>query len=81
MAHNFLNNRSCNDDFCFNGRIYYSQIELEEFDAKLEALCAAIELELNGHEDDIIRPSFDNDDDELFVFDSDRAFLEFYCLF
>ena len=41
----------------------------------------AEELKLNGHEDDIIRPSFDDDDCELFVFDSDRAFREFYCIF
>lgn len=81
--HQFLNNRSCNDDFYFRNIRDFGDSDpyLEEIDAKLEALCAAEELKLNGHEDDIIRPPFDDDDCELFVFDSDRAFREFYCIF
>lgn len=72
----FLNQRSCNDDYV--PWYYYLKPDpyLEYIDAKLEAICAAEELELNGREDDIIRPPFD-DDEELFV-DSDRIFPDYY---
>ena len=72
----FLNQRSCNDDYV--PWYYYLKPDpyLEYIDAKLEAMCAAEELELNGREDDIIRPPFD-DDEELFV-DSDRIFPDYY---
>lgn len=35
---------------------------LESIDAKLETICADMELALNGYEDDIIRTNFDDDD-------------------
>jgi len=73
----FLNQRSCNDDYI--PWYYYLESDpyLEYIDAKLEAMCAAEELELNGRENDIIRPPFDDDDEELFV-DSDRIFPDYY---
>ena len=35
---------------------------LESIDAKLETICADMELALNGHDDDIICHNFDDDD-------------------
>jgi hypothetical protein len=52
---------------------------LEALDAKLEALCADYEKMLNGSEDDIIRPDFDDDDDiERMKYREDREFNR-YC--
>jgi len=42
--------------------------KLEALDAKLEAMCAEIENSLNGSEDDIVRPDFDNDADMIFEY-------------
>ena len=52
---------------------------LEALDAKLEALCADYEKMLNGSEDDIIRPDFDDDDDiERMKYREDREYNR-YC--
>jgi hypothetical protein len=53
--------------------------KLEALDAKLEAICANFEKLLNGSEDDIIRPDFDDDDDiERMNYREDREYKR-YC--
>ena len=52
---------------------------LEALDAKLEAICADYEKRLNGSEDDIIRPDFeDNGDIERMKYREDRDYNR-YC--
>ena len=41
---------------------------LEALDAKLEAICADYEKRLNGSEDDIVRPDFDDDAETIFEY-------------
>jgi hypothetical protein len=52
---------------------------LEALDAKLEAICAEFEKKLNGSEDDIVRPDFEDDDDiERIKYREDRDYKR-YC--
>ena len=51
---------------------------LEALDAKLEAICADYQKRLNGSEDDIIRPDFDDDDDiKRMEYREDRDYKRF----
>jgi len=77
MSTRFYKMRSCNDDYvpltCFE-----ADAKLEALDAKLEAICADFEKMLNGSEDDIIRPDFDDDNDvEQIKYREDREYKRF----
>ena len=76
-AARFYNMRSCNDDYVPLTR-FEADAKLEALDAKLEALCADFEKMLNGSEDDIIRPDFDDDNDvEQIKYREDREYKRF----
>jgi len=73
--------RSCNDDYVpiYIHPHFEADAKLEALDAKLEAICANFEKLLNGSEDDIIRPDFDDDDDiERMNYREDREYKR-YC--
>jgi len=58
---------------------FEADVKLEALDAKLEAICANFEKLLNGSEDDIIRPDFDDDDDIARInYREDREYKR-YC--
>ena len=79
-AARFYNMRSCNDDYVpiYMDARYKADAKLEAIDAKLEALCAEFERLLNGSEDDIIRPDFEDDDDiERMKYREDREYKRF----
>ena len=79
-ATRFYTMRSCNDDYVpiYMDARFEADAKLEALDAKLEAMCADYEKMLNGSEDDIIRPDFDDDDDiERMKYREDREYNRF----
>lgn len=80
-AARFYTTRSCNDDYVPLAQYarFKPDARLEAIDAKLEAICAEFEKFLNGSEDDIIRPDFDDDNDiEQIKYREDREYKR-YC--
>ena len=84
-AAKFYTMRSCNDDYVpltlatCKIMSFVPDARLEALDAKLEAICAEFEKKLNGSEDDIIRPDFEDDDDiERIKYREDRDYKR-YC--
>jgi hypothetical protein len=78
-ATRFYTMRSCNDDYVpiYMDPRFEADAKLEALDAKLEALCADYEKMLNGSEDDIIRPDFDDDDIERMEYREHREYKRF----